>query len=70
MSTPTRRITANIPPDLLKAARQVTGAGITDTLVAGLEMVRRSAALGKAQRLKGRLHIEIDIEASRERPRR
>ena len=70
MSTPARRITANIPPDLLKEARQVTGAGITDTLVAGLEMVRRSAALGKAQGLKGRLHLQIDIEASRERPRR
>lgn len=66
-----RRITANLPEDLLADAMEVTGKGITDTLVDGLERVRRSGAYGKALALKGKLELEIDLEESRERgPRR
>ena len=65
----TRRVTANLPGRLLDEACRVTGEGITDTLVRGLELVRRSQAAGKAARLKGRLRLDIDLEASRERPR-
>jgi hypothetical protein len=66
----TRRVTANLPVELLQDARKVTGAGITETLVAGLTLVKRTAAARKAARLRGRLHLEIDLEASRERARR
>ena len=69
MNSP-RRISANIPAELLEDARRATGKGITETLVSGLELVKRSAAAGKAARLKGRLHLKIDLEASRERARR
>jgi hypothetical protein len=62
-----RRITANLPAQLLKSACSVTGAGVTETLVRGLELVRRSAAVKKARMLKGKLHLDIDIETSRER---
>ena len=65
-----RRISANLPAALLEDARRTTGKGITETLVDGLELVRRSAAARKAARLKGHLHLRIDIEASRERSRR
>jgi hypothetical protein len=65
-----RRVTANLPARLLEEACQVTGKGITETLVAGLESVRRSAAAGKAKALKGKLHLVVDIETSRERARR
>ena len=64
-----RRITANLPADLLEAACRTAGKGITETLVEGLELVRRSAALEKARRLKGKLEIHIDLDLSRERPR-
>lgn len=63
----TRRITANLPEDLLADAMEVTGKGITETLVDGLERVRRSGAYEKALALKGRLELEIDLEGSRER---
>ena len=66
----TRRVTANVPAALLAEAQLVTGKGLTETLVAGLELVRRSAAAGKAARLKGRLVLHVDLEASRERARR
>jgi hypothetical protein len=64
----TRRVTANLPVKVLDEACQVTGKGITETLVAGLERVARSAAAAKARALKGKLRLTIDIEASRERP--
>jgi hypothetical protein len=68
-SSETRRVTANLPRDVLEEACKMTGKGITETLVQGLEMVRRASAAIKASRLKGRLRLDIDIEASRERSR-
>jgi hypothetical protein len=65
----TRRVTANLPVKLVNDACQVTGKGITETLVAGLERVKRSAAAAKARALKGKLRLTIDIETSRERAR-
>ena len=65
-----KRITSNLLADLLRDATRVTGKGITETLIDGLELVRRSRAYGKAQALRGRLRLDIDLEASRERDRR
>jgi len=65
----TRRVTANLPEELLEEACEATGKGITATLTRGLELVRRTKAVEKARRLKGKLHLDIDLEASRERAR-
>ena len=65
-----RRITANLPADLLDQAMKVTGRGITETLVEGLERVRRADAARKALALKGRIHVSVDLDESRERHRR
>ena len=65
-----KRITANLPEELLDEATAVTGKGITETLVAGLELVRRSRAHTKAAALRGKLILDIDLESSRERNRR
>ena len=66
----TRRVTANVPVVLLAEAQRVTGKGLTETLVRGLELVRRSAAAEKAARLKGKIRLDVDLEGSRERSRR
>jgi hypothetical protein len=66
----TKRITANLPEDLLEDAIQVTGKGITDTLIEGLRMVRRARAYEKALALRGKIDLKIDLEESRERRRR
>ena len=63
----TKRITANLPEDLLEDAIRASGKGITGTLIEGLEMVRRSAAYEKAMALKGKVRLDIDLEVSRER---
>ena len=65
-----RRVTANLPIDLLKEATAVTHSGITETLIQGLRLIKRSSAYEKAQALKGKLVLEVDLESSRERPRR
>jgi len=65
-----RRITANLPADLLDEAMRVTGKGITETLIEGLVRVRRSRAYRRAMALRGRMALDIDIEESRERRRR
>jgi hypothetical protein len=65
-----RRITANLPPDLLADAMAVTGQGITETLVEGLKLVRRTGAFQRAMRLRGKLRLDVDLEESRERRRR
>ena len=62
-----RRVTANLPADLLRDACRVSGAGVTETLTQGLSLVKRGAALAKASRLRGRLKLDIDLETSRER---
>jgi hypothetical protein len=65
-----RRITANLPADLLQRAMAVTGKGITETLVEGLRLVRQAHALERAIKLRGKVRLEIDLGESRERPGR
>ena len=65
-----KRTTVNLPAELLNEATGVTGKGITETLVEGLELIRRSGAYEKARALRGRLNLKIDLDVSRERTRR
>ena len=65
----TRRVTANLPTDLLDEAMETTGEGITETLTAGLRLVRATRAYPKAMALKGKLRLNVDLDVSRERRR-
>lgn len=67
--TSVRRITANLPGNLLEEAMQVTGKGITETLIEALDRLRRARAYEKAVALRGRINLDVDLEASRERRR-
>jgi hypothetical protein len=62
-----KHITADVPEDLLREAMAVTNKGITETLIAGLELVRRNRAYQKAMALRGKLDLDIDLDVSRER---
>lgn len=68
--TKARRVTANLPEPLLAEAMGVTGRGITETLIAGLNLVRRARAYEKALALRGKVRLRVDLDASRERRRR
>jgi deaminated glutathione amidase len=67
MAVAVQRITANLPEKLLHDAREVTGKGITETIIEGLELVRRRKALMMLERLRGKLHIDINIDELRGR---
>jgi len=65
-----KRITANLPEDLLEEALEATGQGITETLIQGLQLVKRSKAYEKGMKLKGKLKLDLDLDTLRERSRR
>jgi hypothetical protein len=65
-----RRVTANLPDDVLRDAMVVTGEGITETIVTGLRLVRRTRAYERAMALKGKIRLDVDLTTSRERRRR
>lgn len=65
-----RRITANLPAELLEAARKITGKGITETIIEGLEQVKRRRFYERALALQGKVHLNVDVEALRGRRRR
>jgi hypothetical protein len=65
MGEPVKKITANIPAKLLERARETTGLGITETLVAGLEELERSRKRSALRMLRGKIRVEIDLAKTR-----
>lgn len=65
-----KRVTVNLPAELLAAAEAASGQGITGTIVEGLRLVARRRAYARALALKGKLQLDVDLEVSRERARR
>ena len=65
MAEPVKKITANIPAALLDRAQQLTGLGITETLVAGLAELERSQKRSALRKLRGRVQFELDLQRTR-----
>lgn len=65
MGDQAKKITANIPAKLLARAQQMTGLGITETLVAGLEELERSKKRSALRALRGKVRFELDLERTR-----
>ncbi len=65
MSAP-RKVTVEIPADLLRRAQKFTGEGVTGTIRQGLELVAASRAYEELRRLKGRVSFSIDWKKLRE----
>jgi hypothetical protein len=61
----TKKVTANIPADLLDRARKATGLGITETLVAGLEELERSRKRSALRTLRGKIRFDLDLQKTR-----
>lgn len=52
-----RKITVELPPELLEKAQRATGSGITQTVRTGLELVAASQAYARLRRLRGKVHF-------------
>lgn len=63
----TKKIATNIPDDLLREAIRLTGLNQTKTLIAGLQELIAQKKRMSLLKLKGKLHLTIDTDKSRER---
>jgi hypothetical protein len=61
-----RKITLEVPDDLLRKAQDSTGQGITATIRRGLELVAAGRAHAELRRWKGRLKLNVDVARLRD----
>jgi hypothetical protein len=62
----TRKVTVELPDELLRRAQRTTGAGITATIHRGLELVAAGRAYEELRQLRGKVALSIDLEKLRE----
>ena len=55
-----RKVTVELPADLLRKAQKSTGEGITSTIRRGLELVAAGQAYRDLRRLRGKVSFTID----------
>jgi hypothetical protein len=65
MGEPVKKITASIPTRLLERAQGITGLGITETLVAGLEELARSRKRSALRMLRRKVRFDLDLAKTR-----
>lgn len=61
-----KKITIQIPEDLLERAQEATGLGITPTIKRALELVAASETYEKLRSLKGKVRFSINLKRLRE----
>ncbi|HEX5037000.1 MAG TPA: hypothetical protein VFX30_07550 [bacterium] len=61
-----KKITIQVPDDLLKKAQDATGLGITPTILQGLEIIAAGRAYEKLLKLKGKVKFSLDMKSLRE----
>lgn len=61
-----RKITVHVPEELLARAQSSTGAGITETVRRGLQLLAAADVYKKLRKLRGKVSIVVDIGALRE----
>lgn len=60
-----RKITVEVPEDLLESAQDFTGEGVTETVRLGLRKLASVRAQHKARELRGKIKFGIDLMALR-----
>ena len=60
-----RKITLEIPQDLLRKAQRSTGEGVTATVRRGLELLAASTAYEELRKLRGRVKFSIKLRELR-----
>jgi hypothetical protein len=58
-----RKITVEVPVDLLERAQRASGTGVTQTVRAGLQLVAASEAYARLRRLRGRVRFSQSVAA-------
>ena len=61
-----RKVTVELPDDLLRRAQKSTREGITATIRRGLELVAAGEAYRSLRHLKGKVAFSIDLDRLRD----
>ena len=61
----TKRTTLDLPKQLLEAAQEETGEGITKTITAGLEKIVHARGYKRLLALEGKINLELNIDELR-----
>jgi hypothetical protein len=61
-----RKITVQIPEELLERARKASGRGITETVRQGLRLVAARETFRRVARLRGTVKFSVDLARLRE----
>jgi hypothetical protein len=61
----TRKITVEVPEQLLKRAQKQSGEGVTGTVRQGLELLAAGEAYDRLASLRGKVQFSIDLETMR-----
>jgi hypothetical protein len=65
MAKTLKKVTANIPADVLARAMELTGQGITPTLITGLRELDRKQHRAALRNLRGKVRFELDLQKTR-----
>jgi hypothetical protein len=57
-----RKITVEVPPELLEKAQRASGAGVTETVRAGLKLVAASETYQCLRQLRGKVRFSRTAE--------
>jgi hypothetical protein len=63
-----RKITVEVPPELLEKAQRASGSGIAQTVRAGLQLVAASQAYARLGQFRGKVrfaHTSAELKADR-----
>lgn len=66
MTAAVKKVTIEIPEELLDKAQQATGSGITQTVRTGLQLVAASQAYADLRQLRGKVRFSRTVEELRE----
>ncbi len=61
MTMKLKKLTLQVPDELLTRATEATGEGITPTIRRGLELVAASGAYRNLRSLKGKIKLQVDL---------
>ena len=57
-----RKITVEVPDDLLKKAQRASGSGVTQTVRAGLQLMATSEAYARLLQFRGKVRFSRSVE--------
>jgi hypothetical protein len=65
MADTVKKVTVNVPSQILERARTITGRGVTETIVQGLIELDRQQKRSALRLLRGRVRFDLNLAETR-----